>query len=247
MTAHITEIWRHPIKSHGRESLQEVMLEAGKAMPFDRLWAVAHERSTVDGMEWASCGNFCRVAKIPALMAITASYDVATGQVTLCHPNKPDLTFDPDKDQGRFLEWVKTLSTDDALTPARIVRAQGPAFTDSEFPSVTLCNHGSHSAVEHVIGKPLSRQRWRGNIWIDGIDAWDEFAWEGHEVQLGHARMRVLERTERCKSTHSNPETGVRDADVLGALESLGHRDFSVRAEVIEGGLVSIGDEVSHV
>lgn len=44
MTATVTEIWRHPIKSHGREPLESVTLEAGKALPLDRLWAVAHER-----------------------------------------------------------------------------------------------------------------------------------------------------------------------------------------------------------
>ena len=50
--------------------------------------------------------------------------------------------------------------------------------------------------------------------------------------------MKVRERTERCKSTHSNPDTGIRDTDVLGALNSWGHQDFSVRAEVIEGGML---------
>lgn len=41
MTAAVTEIWRHPIKSHDRESLPSVTLEAGQAMPLDRLRAVA--------------------------------------------------------------------------------------------------------------------------------------------------------------------------------------------------------------
>ncbi|MEN8750669.1 MAG: molybdenum cofactor biosysynthesis protein, partial [Marivita sp.] len=34
---------------------------------------------------------------------------------------------------------------------------------------------------------------------------------------------------------------------VLGALDSWGHQDFSVRAEVIRGGVIRCGDEVVRV
>lgn len=247
MTATVTEIWRHPIKSHGRETLESVTLEAGKAMPLDRVWAVAHERSTADGSTWASCGQFCRVAKVPSLMAITAKHDAATGLTTLRHPDLEELTFDPDKDAEAFLDWVRGLVPDDALQPARLVKAQTQAFTDSDFPSVTLCNHASHRAVEQQIGTPISHLRWRGNIWIDGLAPWEEFDWAGRDVAVGKIVLRIRERTDRCKSIHSNPDTGKRDTDVLGALDHLGHQDFSVRAEVIEGGLLRIGDEVTNV
>lgn len=247
MTATVTEIWRHPIKSHGRESLASVMVQAGETLPFDRLWAVAHDRSTADGSEWASCGNFCRVAKLPNLMAIRARLDETSGRMTLSHPDADDLTFDPETDGTDFITWVKHLVPAEALQPARLVKARAQAFTDSDFPSVTLCNHASHRAVEQRVGKPLSHLRWRGNIWIDGLAPWEEFDWDDREIRVGETVLRVRERTDRCKSTHSNPETGQRDADILTALESWGHQDFSVRAEVIRGGEIKTGDEVARV
>jgi len=247
MTGHVTDIWRHPIKSHGREQLDTVALEAGKTIPFDRLWAVAHERSKVDGSTWAPCGNFCRVAKIPALMAISATFDQDSQIVTLVHPDLESLSFNPDTDAESFVNWVKPLVPEDAVQPARLVRAFANAFTDSDFPSVTLCNHASHRAVEQRVGKPLSRNRWRGNIWIEGLAPWEEFDWEGKQVQIGDVLLLVRERTDRCKSTHANPDTGHRDADLLSALDSWGHQDFSVRAEVIKGGAISINDGVARV
>lgn len=247
MTATVTEIWRHPIKSHGRERLSSVMLSAGKALPLDRVWAVAHERSKADGSEWVSCGHFCRVAKIASLMAVTSTYDEDNGLITLQHPDRKPLSFDPDHDDAEFIAWISAIVPEDTLQPARLIRAQGPAFTDSDFPSVTLCNHASHRAVEQRVGRPLSHLRWRGNIWIDGLAPWEEFDWDGRDVRIGETVLRVRERTDRCKSTHSNPETGKRDADVLSALDSWGHQDFSVRAEVIEGGQIREGDEVSRV
>ena len=68
------------------------------------------------------------------------------------------------------------------------------------------------------------------------------FAFPDRDIRVGSAVLRVRERTDRCLATASNPDTGRRDADTLGTLDHWGHRDFSVRAEVIEGGEIRIGD-----
>ncbi|MCE8514229.1 MOSC domain-containing protein [Ruegeria pomeroyi] len=242
MTGTVTGLWRHPIKSHGREALDSVTLNPGQTMPGDRVWAVAHEMSQADGSEWVHCGHFSRVSKVPELMAITATLD--GDRVTLRHPKRPDLEFAPETEADRFLEWVKPLMPQDRSQSARIIRVPGRGMTDSDFPSVTLCNMASHRAVEQRIGHPLSPLRWRGNIWFDGLPLWEEFDWLDREVQIGEVVFAVRERTDRCAATTTNPETGIRDADTLGALDHWGHRDFSVRAEVIRGGTIRLGDEV---
>ncbi len=243
MTGHVTGLWRHPIKSHGREALEEVTFLAGQTMPGDRVWAVAHEKSTVDGTEWAPCANFTRVAKAPQLMAITAR--LRGEDVTLSHPDRPDLTFAPDREAGLFLDWVAPLMPEGRAAPTRIIRVPGRGMTDSDFPSVTLCNMASHRVVEQRMGHDLSIHRWRGNLWFDGLPLWEEFDWIGREVQIGDAVFSVRERTDRCAATMANPETGERDADTLATLAQWNHQDFSVRAEVIRSGEIRIGDKVT--
>lgn len=244
MTARVTQIWRHPIKSHGRESLDRVALSAGQTLPWDRVWAVALENSRADGSEWVSCGNFSRVSKAPALMAITARLDPDSETIVLSHPDRADLTIHPDRDGAALLEWVAGLVPENRAQPARVIRARSQAMTDSDFPSVTLCNMSSHRAVEQKIGRPLSVLRWRGNIWMDGLAPWEEFDWMEREVQIGSTIFKVRERTDRCAATTVNPDTGAKDADTLGVLDTWGHRDFSVRAEVVRSGEVAIGDGV---
>ncbi|MDE4276588.1 MOSC domain-containing protein [Phaeobacter gallaeciensis] len=247
MTDTVTEIWRHPVKSHGREALETVTLTAGQTMPGDRVWAVAHEASTADGSAWVPCSNFSRGAKAPQLMAIDASYDEATGHVTLRHPSRGELTFDPDaaEDLPRFLDWVAPLMPAERAASARIVRVPGRGMTDTDFPSVSLCNLASHRAVEAAIGHELSPQRWRGNIWFDLGTPWVENEWLGREVQIGEAVFAVRERTRRCMATTANPATGERDAETLKTLNSaFGHQDFSVYAEVVRGGTIRLGDLV---
>ncbi|MHA6263263.1 MOSC domain-containing protein [Arenibacterium sp. CAU 1754] len=247
MTGTVTSLWRHPIKSHGREELDCIDLIAGQTMPGDRVWAVAHEASKADGSEWVPCANFSRVSKAPGLMAITATLDEAADTVTLNHPNRPAFTFAPDGDVAGFLDWVAPLMPENRAASARIIRVPGRGMTDSDFPSVTLCNMASHRAVEQRIANPLSIHRWRGNIWFDDLPLWEEFDWIDREVQVGQAVLRVRERTDRCLATTANPDTGERDADTLGALGHWGHQDFSVRAEVVRAGAIKVGDKVQVI
>jgi len=246
MSPRVIAIWRHPIKSHGREALDRVTLTAGQTLPWDRAWAVAHSETDVDGAHWVPCQNFSRVSKAPQLMAITAAFDENAGSLTLRHPDRPDLNFDPDHDGDRLIDWVTPLMPANRAASTRLIRAASRGMTDSDFPSVTLCNMSSHRAVEQRVGKPLSIHRWRGNIWIDGLAPWEEFDWIDREVAIGGAVFRVTERTDRCLATAANPETGQRDAATLEALDHWGHRDFSVRAEVIQSGDIALGDGVAR-
>ncbi|MGB0439584.1 MAG: MOSC domain-containing protein, partial [Paracoccaceae bacterium] len=183
--------------------------------------------------------------RLPALQAITCAFDDVTHQITLHHPDLPDLTFNPDTNAQALLSWVAPLiPKESGRQPGRLVRAAARGMTDTDFPSVTLCNLSSHRAVQDRVGRALSIHRWRGNIWIDGLAPWEEFDWVGHEVQVGEAVFAVRERAVRCRATESNPDTGRRDTNVLGALKSWDHQDFSVYAEVIRDGAVTLNDGV---
>ncbi|TMV03272.1 MOSC domain-containing protein [Ruegeria sediminis] len=242
MSGTVTGLWRHPIKAHGREALEAVTMTPGQTMPGDRVWAVAHEKSDADGMQWERCTNFTRAAGSPQLMAISARTD--GDRIVLMHPGRPDLTFNPDHDTRSFLDWVAPLMPEGRAAPARILRVPGVGMTDSDWPSVTLCNMASHRAVQQKAGLPLSIHRWRGNIWFDGLPVWEEFDWIGRDIRIGGAVFRVRERTTRCLATAANPETGLRDVDTLATLETWGHQDFSVKAEVVQGGEIRVGDKV---
>jgi uncharacterized protein YcbX len=245
VTGSVAHIWRHPIKAHGREPLGTVRLTDGTTIPWDRTWAVAHAEARLDGAGWYPCQNFLRAAKAPGLMALSASLDEAKEIVTLHHPALGVLTFRPDEEPGRFLEWVAPLVPADRPPPVGIVRAKDRGMTDSEFPSLSLNNHASRRALSDKAGRELSMHRFRGNIWIDGLAPWEEFDWVGRIVRVGSALLSVEERIGRCRATEVEPATGRRDTNVLGLLEEgWGHRDFGVHARVVGGGEVSVGQLV---
>ena len=240
----VSRLLRHPLKSHGREDLRTVYLTEGQAMPFDRLWAVAHDHARADGTDWAPCQNFSIGAKAPKLMAIDAVLNEKTEELTLTHPERPKITLHPERDTAEFLEWVAPLVPQNRALPHRVFRLDRRGFTDTEFPSVSLCNTASHTEVEELAGTALSPLRWRGNIWFEGASPWAEFEWINREVKIGGAVLRVAERIERCLATTANPRTGERDVDTLKLLQTMGHRDFGIYARVVQSGTITIGDTV---
>lgn len=246
--ASVEDIWRYPIKSHGREKLADVRLLAGQTMPWDRTWALAHDAAKTDGTEWAQCVNFSRGAKAPALMAINARLDTSSETISLSHPDRDPLTVQPDTEDGAaaLLEWVRPLMPEGRAQSVRVVRVPNRGMTDTDYPSVSLGNISSHRAVEQKLGRRLSDQRWRINFWLDGFAPWEEFEWVGKHVQIGDAVLNVIDPITRCAATTANPETGKRDADTLGVLQDgWDHQYFGIYAEVIETGRVARGDTVS--
>ncbi|PSL20972.1 MOSC domain-containing protein [Shimia abyssi] len=240
---HVTALWRHPIKAHGRESMDRVTLTEGQTVPWDRRYAVAHEAAKTTGGEWAPCANFSRAAKAPSLMAITARVDEAAGKITLSHPDLWDMTFDPETQGDKLIQWVRPLMPADRAASAKVVTAGPRGMTDSPFPSIAIHSTTSHKAVEGRLGRSLSTERWRGNIWLDGFAPWEEFDWIDKTLRIGSAELKVRERITRCLATTSNPDTGYRDADTLGVLnDAFGHQDFGVYAVVTKSGDISLND-----
>lgn len=247
MTGRLAHIFRHPIKAHGREELASVVLSAGAALPWDRHWAVAHDLSKFDptSPEWTPCPNFQRGARTAAVMAIGAQFDEATGKMTLTHPDLPPLTFHPETEGARLIDWLSPISPADRFVPVALVQAPGVAMTDSDYPTVSIKNLASNAALGAHLGMDLSIHRWRGNLWVDGFAAWEEFKWLGQRLRVGQTVLEIRERVGRCKATSANPATGLVDADTLrGLREVVGEQDFGVFGVVVEGGPIAQGDKV---
>lgn len=248
MSARVAAIWRHPIKAHGREEVSEALLAPGACLPGDRTWAVAHEGSRFDpaAPAWTPCGHFQRGARTQALMAIEARWDEEAGRMTLTHPDLGPVEVDPEAEAERFLDWVRPIAPSGRFRPVALVRAPGRGMTDSDYPSISVKSLASNAALSAHMGMDLSVHRWRGNLWLDGFEPWEEEAWVGRSLHVGEAVLEVRERIGRCKATEADPSTGLPSGETRRALrEHRGAEMFGVHAVVIQGGLVRRGDAVT--
>lgn len=247
-TGRVALLVRHPIKSAGYEELDEAVLTAGAAFPFDRVWAIAHAAARLtEPPTWAPKLQFLRGWGSAELMAVSCVSDPGTGVVTLGHPRRPTESFRPDDpaDALRLIDWIRPLWPENRPEPARVIRVPGQALTDQDQPLVSINSTASLGELSDRMGTALSPHRFRGNIWVEGWAPWAELELIGREIGIGAARLRVEEPIGRCRATGANPATGAQDADTMAALEAgYGHTDFGVFARVVEGGRISLGDEV---
>ncbi|UYV38005.1 MOSC domain-containing protein [Rhodobacteraceae bacterium D3-12] len=245
----LAQIWRHPIKAHGREALVNAQLDVGRALPFDRQWAVAHsaaklDSDTADG--WHPCRNFSRGASLPLLQAIESRFDAVTNTVTLTHPSKPGITANPDlaEDQQRLITWFAAFTPENRPAPTAIIKADN-AMTDVKSGSISLINLASNTAVGAQLGQDISPLRWRGNLLIAGLDAWEEKNWVDRHIRIGAAEFHINAEITRCRMTEANPATGERDANTLGALrDGWNHQEMGVYATVTKSGTITVEDQV---
>ena len=248
MTWQLAEIYRHPVKSLGEEPLDEVRLEIGRTLPWDRAWAVGHggTRWDPERPEWAISGNFVNQTHVPRLAQIAVSFDEATGRLTLSHPDRLELTVSPGTPEGdaALTEWVAPLTDGSPRTgPFRICQAPGVAFTDFEETHVSIGSVASRRALEGLAGQRLEPIRFRMNLWLDGLAPWEDLELVGREIEIGEARLRIIRRDARCNATAANPATGERDVPVPALLRrTFGHIDFGIYAQVVAGGAVRRGD-----
>ena len=120
---------------------------------------------------------------------------------------------------------------------------EGFRFTDSKSGFISLVNLSSVKAITQALNKNVDPLRFRANIYIDKAAPWEETGWLGREMRLGEARLEILKMTDRCAATGVEPETGIRDMDVVQSLyKNFGHYDCGVYARVISAGRVALGD-----
>ena len=112
--------------------------------------------------------------------------------------------------------------------------------------AVSVINLATVRDLQERCGRRVDPLRFRANIYVDGIAAWEEFGWLERDVTIGAMRFRCVQRTRRCAAVDVDPETGARDMALPKALMSnYGHPDCGVYLEVLADGTVAVGDAVA--
>ncbi len=135
-----------------------------------------------------------------------------------------------------------------AVLFGQTLSGQAHSFSDVAMKVVSIINLASVAAVENAAGAAVHPLRFRGNIYVAGWPAWHEFDLIGRELSVGkRARLKAIKRIQRCAATDVDPETGIRDLTIPRTLmQTFGHADCGVYAEVVAGGDIAVGDAVNE-
>ena len=134
--------------------------------------------------------------------------------------------------------WIKRAHHGkmDAAVRATLVAGRGISGNANQGGTrqVTLIDFERWHELMDRTGSELETSARRANLVVDSLDLFDA---RGKTLRIGAARLRILGETRPCERM---------DEALSGLQEAMGERwGGGAFAEVIEGGEISVGDEVA--
>jgi uncharacterized protein len=248
--ARIQAIYRYPVKGLSAQALPRVRLSAGLTLPADRLYAIENGPSGFDpaAPAYFPKQRFLMLMRNERLAALRTDFDDQTHRLTIWADGRLAAEGDLRTEKGRAADELrgppKIIAGNDGHTFSNMKPPH--SFSDVAQKAVSIINLASVAAIADAVGAPVDPLRFRGNLYVAGWPAWREFELMGKEITIGSALLKVVRRIKRCAATNVEPETGIRDFNIPQSLmQSFGHADCGVYAEVIGGGEIAVGDAIA--
>ena len=249
--AKIEAIYRYPVKGLSAESLASTRLTLGETIAADRLYAIENGPSGFDpaAPAYLPKQRFLMLMRNERLARLEARFDVATHVLAIELEGARVVCGDLRTPGGRasIERFFAKFCAEELHGPPRLLHANGHSFSDVARKVVSIINLASVAEIERALGVPVDPLRFRGNLYVAGWPAWHEFSLLDREIRIGSAGARVVKRIARCAATEVDPVTAARDLPVPRTLlQTFGHGDCGVYAEVVADGEIALGDAVAE-
>ena len=249
--AKIASLYLWPVKGLSGAPLKEADISAGRPLAHDRQWAIERGARHFDpaSPRHIPKGKFLQLVNTARLAALESRYDPDTATLTLLRSGKRLASGQLTTPAGRAIieQFLAAWLKDDLPGPPRIVGAGDHHFFDVPKPYLSLINLETLKELERIAKSPLDPRRFRANIYIEGLPAWQEFDWLGKTICVnGEPLFAARERIGRCIATCVDPETGERDLHLPRAmLDAYGHKDCGLYLEPVADATIRPGDEIA--
>ncbi len=249
-TARVDAIYRYPVKGLSPQALSRTYLAVGATVPADRLYAIENGPTGFDpsAPQYFPKIRFLMLMRNERLAALKTDYDEASHTLTIRWEGREAARGDLRTQEGRLAieAFFRRFMPSELRGPPKVLFGQNHSFSDVAKKVVSIINLASVAALETAVGAPVHPLRFRANLYIAGWPAWREFELFGRELTIGTARLKPVKRIERCAATDVDPDSGIRDLTVPRALmDNFGHTDCGIYAEVVGGGDVAVGDNIT--
>lgn len=134
---------------------------------------------------------------------------------------------------------VAAVVVDIAGPGAKLVRNEGPERFD--VLPLLIATDGAIAAFGYDV------RRLRPNLVIGGVEGLTEGEWPGARLRIGPVLIGIQERRLRCIMTSYDPDTLIQDKEITRSIYRRFGGKLALDCFVIEGGEITIGDEVRLV
>lgn len=258
----VVALYRYPLKGFTPETCDTLTVLAEGRIAGDRALGIRFADTEAPDDAWSRKHGMLALINTPGLARLRVNFDAKVSRL-LIGLNGSLLIDEALSPEGRWrigavlADYVCTLD-ENPLTghperlPLRVIGdGHTPRYHDEEPGRVTLHARESLRSLENALGKDVSELRFRSNIAVEGLAAWEEQSWVGRKIRIGAVEFDVAKPKTRCLATHANPATGDRDLPILTALtQKLAQQNPTFAVAMVPnrgGGNICIGDEVTLI
>lgn len=259
----VVALYRYPVKGFTPEQCEVVnVLDEGRIVG-DRVLGVRFADSGVIDDAWSKKHQFVALMNTPGIARLQLRFDHQKRR--LCISLEGEVLVNEaldEKGRSKIAAAIENyvlkldenpLSSHPERLPLRLVgNGITPRYQDNEAGQITLHGRASLAAVGAAVGdNDLNELRFRSNIVIDGLAAWEEQSWVGRRIRIGQVNFDVVMPKSRCLATQANPSSGKRDLPILKTLTRVFNQEKPTFAVAMltrgVGGPIQLGDKVSLI
>ncbi len=244
-----------PVKSLSFQSINSCNISKDRGMPNDRIFAFSRgmdpdKAITIqNNPKERKLNNFLTLKNSPVLNKYNFIYNKE--KLTLIFEEKNLLTINPFNIDERLNLSNKILELESSLVkPISLLQNQDFPFYDTYhsnniFNSISLININSILDFEKKINNKVEFQRFRANIYIEGIEPWEERTWINKVIKINDISFMVKKNIPRCVAINLKPKSDDNSLNLLQSLKkSYNHFDMGIYLTALNDGHFNVGDKI---
>ena len=111
--------------------------------------------------------------------------------------------------------------------------------------SISLINKKSINDFSKKISTDIEFERFRANIYIDGLAAWEERNWIGKTIKINNVDFVVSDEISRCSATNLKPSTNIVTINLPNELKkTYDHINMGLYLAPQQNGVISKDDKI---
>ncbi len=256
MTGNIISINYCPVKSLSFQSVESCNIKKDLGISMDRIFAFSRsvDQESAKLMEknpqQRKLNNFLTLKNTPVLNKYNFIYE--QNKLTLKLNDKEIISISIDNKDQRLLLSKKLIELENMIKdPIFLLQNEKFPFYDTSnsnkiFNSMSLININSIKDFEKKITQKVEFQRFRGNFYIDGIDAWEERNWIGKTISINNISFKVEKNIPRCVAINLKPKTDDNGLKLLNLLKkTYNHFDMGIYLTALNDGEIKVGNKIN--
>ena len=257
MSVLISSIYFSPVKSLSFTNIKSSIIKKDFGIVNDRSFAFSR---TIDSKKAfiieknpseRKLNNFLTLKNSPVLNKYNFEYK--NNKLILKLGDKQLLSIIADDPEQKSILVNKILELENSLTkPIFLLQSNITPFFDTShsnkiFNSISLINLNSIKDFEKKINQKIELERFRGNFYIEGLEAWEERKWIGKIIKINNISFKVEKNIPRCTAISLKPETDISDINLLKELKkNYDHFDMGVYLRLVDEGKIEVGNKLEY-